>query len=314
MVGGGVLLATMCRDKKALRACLVAFVIVGLWMAIVLIITMYSGLSGASATDFDEASKVREGLLESNPFLGNANSMAFMTGQGVVVALVMALHEKKSWRRYALFGIIILGIVATFLPLSRSGIVITLVSCATVMFVHKGQKLRVILAAIVLGIAILAWVPDVVFARLTFSTKSHDGKQEARAAIYTAAIEHAPEYVITGVGTGNFWRLWGYNHGWRTGGGTLGAHNSPIAVTLYWGIAGLAAFILVIVQAYRCLPRWCSNDPLALSLLGIGLSMLLLLNVTHNLKLKEFSIGLGLMVAARTIWPNKFCEPVTGAV
>jgi hypothetical protein len=113
-----------------------------------------------------------------------------------------------------------------------------------------------------------------------------------------------PEYIVTGVGIGNFWRLWGYNHGWLGGHGVVGAHNSFIQVSLYWGIAGLGLLLLVIWRSYRSLPPSPGSEILSLALFGIALSLFLFLFVSHMLYAKQLSIGLGIIAGAnRWIWP-----------
>lgn len=307
MVAGAILIAALCRDRKALRSCILGYFVVGLWMSVLLIATSYGALKASSATDFNDASRVRGEVLDkNNPLQGNLNTMSITTGHGVVVALVLALVATTKTRRILLYGATGFCLVATFLPLSRGGIVIVITACGLVLLTFKGRKARSVLAALVLGVSIMAWVPDVAYSRLSFSTKDVGGHQEARARIYTAAVEHLREYAFFGVGAGNFWRSWGYNHGW----GEAGAHNCYIAVTIYWGLLGLAALVGVVTQAYRCLPRESGHDPLGLALLGISVSLLLLTFVTHALYAKEFSIGLGLLAAAQSrIWPNGICQP-----
>jgi hypothetical protein len=312
MTAGAVFIGTLCRDRKALSVSFIGFVLVGLWMSIMLVATSYGALNSATATGFDEASRVRMDLMGNNPLQANLNAMSFTTGQGVVVALALALMAASKARRYFLFAATGLCVVATFLPLSRSGIFITLAACGMVLLKYKGRKTRAIVGALVLGVCIVSWVPDIVFSRLSFTTKEVGGAQESRARVYTAAFIHFPEYAPLGVGAGNFWRAWGYNHGWRGGDSrSLGSHNCFIEITLYWGLLGLSGLLFVLVRAYRCLPGECFRDPLALALLGVSVSLLLVMTSSHTLYAKEFSIGLGLLAAARLhIWPDGICRPV----
>jgi O-antigen ligase len=135
---------------------------------------------------------------------------------------------------------------------------------------------------------------------------------EARARIYTAAVEHFPEYALTGVGVGNFWGAWGRHSNYAYGRGVLGSHNVFIQVTIYWGLIGLLALIAVVWQAYRCLPRHCGSDTLSLQLLGISVAVLIWALTMHNLYAKEFSLVLGLLVGARRqIWPKGIVHQAT---
>jgi hypothetical protein len=137
---------------------------------------------------------------------------------------------------------------------------------------------------------------------MAYSTEVHGGKMEGRARVYTAAIEHLPEYLGSGVGVGNFWGPWGK----RSSFGGLGAHNGFIQVTIYWGLAGLLALAAVIWQAYRCLPANCGKDVIGLCLAGTAVSLFMMLLITHNLYIKEFSLGLGMLVGAqRWVWSTR---------
>jgi hypothetical protein len=313
MVVGALLIAALCRDRKALRAGLFGYAAVGVWMATVLFATSYGALSAATARNFNEASQVRAEVLSNNVLSANLNSMALITCRSVAVALILALAVRSNVRRYFLFGVAGFCTIATFLPLSRGAIVNLAVTCAIVMLSFKGKRLRVIVAVLVIGVSVIVWVPNVVFSRLSFSTESRSGIQEARARIYTAAVEHLPEYGLAGVGAGNFWRLWGYNHGWRGSENVVGAHNCFIQATLYWGIFGLIALIFVVLQAYRCLPRGSGRDPLALALLSICISLLLVMMESHQLYDKAFAVMLGLLVGSRRhIWPGGLSQPPAG--
>lgn len=309
MVAGAVLIAALCRDRRALHWSILGYLVVGLWVSVLLITTSYGALKASSASDFNQGSQVRREVLdENNPLQANLNSMAITASHGAVVALVLALMAKTRARRILLYGATGFCLVATFLPLSRSGIVIVVTACSLVMLTYKGRKARLILAALVLGATIMCWVPDVAYSRLSFSTQATGTFQESRARIYTAAVVNLREYVFVGIGAGNFWRTWGYNHGW----GGVGAHNCYIAVTIYWGLLGLAALLGVVARAYRCLPRESGHDALGLALLGISVSLLLMTFVTHALYAKEFSIGLGLLAAAQSrIWPSGVCQRQT---
>jgi O-Antigen ligase len=310
MVVGAVLIAALCRDRKALRSGLFGYAAVGLWMATVLFATSYGALSAATARDFNEASHVRAEVLSNNVLSANLNSMALITGRSVAVVVVLALAARSNVRRYVLFGAAVFCAIATFLPLSRGAIVNLAVTCTIVILSFKGKRLRVIVAVLIIGMSIILWVPNVVFSRLSFSTESQSGIQESRARIYTAAVQNLPEYGLAGVGAGNFWRLWGYNHGWRGSETVVGAHNCFIQATIYWGVPGLIALIFVVRQTYRCLPRGSGRDPLALALLSICVSHLLMMMQSHQFYDKAFAVMLGLLVGSRKhIWPGGVIQP-----
>lgn len=200
-------------------------------------------------------------------------------------------------------------LVGTFLPMSRGAVISVIVAGAAILYAY-GMGMRIILMLAVLGIGVMIWVPDVVISRMSFTTeKNTSGKLEARAEVYLAAIEHFPEYYVTGVGEGNFWGPWGLKNWFKKGSGTrahvIGPHNCFIAVTIYWGIAGFLAYLAIVYQAYRCVPHKCGRDASSLCLLGLGLMLLMFIMNGHLLASKELSVGLGLLVSCRYwVWPR----------
>ena len=148
---------------------------------------------------------------------------------------------------------------------------------------------------------------------MSFSFEEQDGKVEGRALVYGTAIENLPEYGLTGVGAGNFWTAWGLKTAFASRGRVSGTHNAFLQVTLYWGIFGLLALLLIFWQAYRCVPRYSMREASALSLLGIAVSLGLYSMVIHSVYAKEFSLGLGLLAGGqRWIWPEGTLSPVSG--
>lgn len=304
MIGGAVLVASLCTDRQALQAGFYGYLLASALLSVFLILTFYGSFEGATATNLREASSIRGDIFRENPLSGNLNTMAFQAAQGVVVALTLALTAVSARKRYLFLGVALLCLVAAFLPMSRSGIMIALVSCATVMIAYRGKRMRALVVAVVLGAGVLLWAPDLAFTRLSLSMTSsyyREPQADGRASVYAAVFEHLPEYVATGVGAGNFWGSWTYSKGF----GGSGAHNCFVQVTIYWGLMGLLALIGVTWLAYRCIPKRCGSDALSLGLLGIAISSLLWMLVMHNLYAKEFSLGLGLLVGARSwIWPD----------
>jgi hypothetical protein len=306
MIAGAVSIACLCRDRRALHAGIHGYLLAGVCMSVLLFFTTFGVLSGATAIDFEQASRLRAATLEDNPLRANLNMMAFCAAQGTVVALALALFAKSIVMRVIFVGVTIVCAIASFLPMSRSGFVILVVSCASVMLAYGFRHVRTLLFGFLLVVAVLLWVPDVVFSRLSYSTEPVYGQLEGRARINTAVMDHLPEYVFTGIGAGNFWKQWGYESGFVTGyGSVVGAHNCFFQVTIYWGLPGLLALLLAVYQTIRYSLRRSGRDVLALSVTGIAVSLLLLLLVIHNIYTKEFSLGLGLLVASRYwIWPK----------
>jgi hypothetical protein len=304
MVAGALLVATLCRDRAALLACMSGYIVAALWLSTLLMLTSYSSLEAVTATNFAEASSIREQVFAEQPLQANLNGMAFYSAQGVVIAMIFAIKSKSVYKRILFLCLTAFFLVATFVPLSRGGILIAIITALVVLFKYKGKRLRIVVVTVVLGGSLLAWAPQVAISRLTFSTESNQGKVEGRARVLTAAVAHFPEYVMIGIGSGNFWKTWGKNHGFGSYASTSGAHNCFLQVMIYWGLFGIAAIILIIWQAYHSLPARCGEDALKLFVYGISISVLLLMLVVHNLYAKEFALGLGILIGSHYwIWP-----------
>jgi hypothetical protein len=308
MAAGAVIVACLCRDRRALRVSIFGFLIAGVWVSIFVFLTSYGVLQESTATNFSEASSLRGEVFGEMPRGTNPNALSLFCALGAVVALAFALTASIPYRRYLLMGVSLFCLLAAFLPLSRGGVAIAIVSSATVMFASEAKWGKIILATSAIAVIVMMWVPDAVWSRMTFTTQSYEDQQEGRTRVYTAAIKHLPNYWTTGVGAGHFWEDWGETHGFSAyeDARAAGAHNCFLQVTIYWGLLGLLAFVGVLWQAYRCLPTCRGGDALTLALLGIAVSLLLLTQLGHTLYSKEFSLALGLIVGAhRWIWPAR---------
>jgi O-antigen ligase len=308
MFAGGIIVASLCRDQAALRTAMLGYLIGGIMLSVYAFLTSYHGLSGATATDFAAATEVRRETFKDAPF--NLNWVSLVCAKGGVVALASALSVHRPHRRYLFLGITVFCAIAASLAMSRSGVMVIIVSFAAVMFAAGVWRGRTVLMAGIMGAAVVMWIPNAVWSRLTFSTETHHGRMEGRARIYKAAVEHFSEYAMTGVGSSNFWRAWGLQSNFAGHGGVIGAHNVYIQVTIYWGLAGLFSMLVVVWQAYRCLPRRCGADTLSLQLLGVSVAVFTVSLATAVIAAKDFSLVLGLLVGARRwIWPQGIVPP-----
>jgi hypothetical protein len=309
MVVAGVFIAAMFRDRTALQVCTYAYIITGLAVSIFLFLAMYGTLQRSTATNFNEASDIRTEAWKGSALdYSSPNTMAFYCAQGAVAALALALVAKTFRYKQLFFGFTLICLVGAFLPMSRGGILIAVLSCGAVMFSHGVRHVSTIVAGFVLAVGILIVVPDAVFHRLTFTTQRYEGsgKLEGRAHVYTATLKHFPDYVLTGVGAGHFWGSWGERSAFGNlfTGGVGGAHNGPAQILIYWGLPALLAFAALGLQCYRCLP-FHQGDAFLLAVVGIAISLLLFFQVHHVLNAKQFSLGLGLLAGGSTwIWPN----------
>jgi hypothetical protein len=308
MLMGAALIASLCRDRRALNSGLYGILLAGVWLSALLFLSTYSSLSLTTVSNFSEASQLRIKSIHDTPLTTNWNAVAFFTAQGALVALALALTARAHLQYYVFFAIGAFCLVGTFLPMSRTALVILALASAAILYARGIMQVRVVVAAAILAVSILVFVPEAVFSRLTISTeKDHfSGKHvDSRTETYTAVIEHLPEYVLIGVGM-NYYndrsRRTGLNDASRSLSET---HNWYAQVTVYWGLPGLLALLVFVWQAYRCLPKRHGAEPLSLCLLGVAVSVMVWTFFVHNLESKEFSIALGLLAGANLwIWPK----------
>lgn len=310
MIVGAVSVAALCRDRSVLAAGLYGYIAAGLWVSVVLYSTGYGTLQGMQADDFNEASQLRAQAYGKKPLGANINSLALICGQGAIIAFALSLFDRLKHLRPLLLGIVVFSLIASFLPMSRGVAVVLLVSLAAIVYAQGFRHGKTLILICVLGMGVYMVVPDAVWSRMVFSTeRGEGGKMESRARLYDTAISRLPEYLVSGVGAGNFHKDWGYKK-WYTKhiGGVLvplPAHNTPLAITVYWGIIGLSMFMWFIWCVYRSIPLGCGRDELSLALLGIIISLGVYMFQIHTFHDKQFALGIGMLVGARQwIWPR----------
>lgn len=310
MIVGAVSIAALCKDRSMLAAGLYGYIATAFWVAVVLYMTSYGTLQGSAASDFQEASNVRDQVFGEKPVRANLDGLAFTCAQGAIIAFALSLFERLKHLRLLLLGIVAFCLIASFLPMSRGAAVVCFASLAAVSFAYGARYGKLLIMACVLGMAMYTVVPDAVWSRMMFSTEvGESGKMESRAQLYTTALNRLPEYIMAGVGAGNFFQQWGYKK-WYTkkiGGVTvpIAAHNTPLAITVYWGVIGLSIFMWFIWCVYRSIPVGCGRDELSLALIGIIISLGLWMMQIHNFYDKQFALGIGMLVGARQwIWPT----------
>lgn len=308
MIGGAVCVAALCRDRSALTVGLYGHIAAAVWVSVLLFSTSYGTLQGMQANDFSQASKLRAQAFEENPIENNINAMAFTCTQGGIVAVTFALVGRMKQYRILFLGIAIVCLVASFLAMSRGAALITFISFAVILYAYGVRHGKVLIVVSILGLSLYAVVPDAVWSRMTYSSEtSRSGKMEARAWIYTTLLNRLPEYVVAGVGAGNFRTQWASQNGLVKGssGAATGAHNSFLQITIYWGSLGLSTFLGIWWCVYRSIPLRSGRDELSLGLLGIIASLGLWLFVMHGFYNKQYVFGLGLLVGARRwVWPT----------
>lgn len=311
MIGGAVCVAALCRDRSGLAVGLYGYIGAALWVSILLYLTSYGMLTEMGTTSsFQEASNLRTHL--DTGITANKNALAFVCTQGAIVAFALSLSDRFKHFRILLLGIGIFCLVAAFLPMSRGAAVISSVSVATILYVHGVKHGKALILASILGIGIYILVPDAVWSRMAFSTEvGQSGRMEARAHVYTTALNRLPEYIMAGVGAGNYYAWWGLEKGFSSLRGLIGAHNALLQIAIFWGVLCLFMYLWFIWLVYRSIPLRCGRDELSLALLGVIVSLGMLVMDSHSFYDKWFAFGVGLLVGARQwIWPTGIVSAV----
>jgi len=299
VIGGALVVASLCRDRLALKMLLYGYIGAALWLGAVLFLTSYGTLSAIKTTDFREASQARAEIFSDTPIKGNINGMAFNCVQGGIVALAFALGAVSLRRRNLFLAISIFCLVSSSLPMSRGAIVNALLSCGVLLKADGIRQGKVWLLSAVLVVSAFIFIPDAIWSRMAFMNEGVE--KEGRAALYESALEQINEYLFMGVGSGNFIKKWGFQHGFAKWDGltysVYGAHNIFLQLMIYWGLIGLSSFLVLIWLSYRCLPSTYRGDALALGILGVAVSTLLFFPFTSDVYQKGFSLVLGMLVA-----------------
>jgi hypothetical protein len=307
---GALCIATLCRDRDAVRWALVGAIIAGIGLSMALISGTYGRLISAEVSDFHGAGRVRaEAFSESGLDVG-LNRMSFLCAEAAIVGLALLLHARGVTRRGMMLGVVTICCIGTFLPFSRGGVLAAALGGATVLLLFRGKRMRTLLIAAVLMFAISELVPDAVFHRMVFTPQTtRGGKLEGRTQVYTQALTAMPEYATNGIGAGKYWEDWAMEHGLGTENGPMGVHNVLLQVWIFWGAPVLISFLVVLGIAARCLPWKWGSDPVALGVIGFVMCASVLLLVSHVLYAKPFSVAFGMVVGADLyVWPRRLLK------
>lgn len=325
MAVGMLCVAVLCRDRSALTAGMYGYITIALWTSVVLYLTGYDAIQGMAADDFSQAEKVRLQAYGEKPMGANINRLAHVCAQGALVAFAFSLSDKWRHLRGPLLGVVIICLLGALLTMSRGAGAVLLVGFAVMLAARGFRQGKALILVSILGMSIYAVVPDAVWSRMVFTTEvGKSGNMESRAKLYTNALNRLPEYIVAGVGAGNFSSKWAFENGFsshRTSPDGKSTevllhvpHNALIQLTIYWGILGLSMFLLIVWCVYRLIPLHCGRDELSLALLAILVSLGAFLLYSNDFSDKAFAVGIGMLIGARQwIWPSGVVPPVEGS-
>ncbi len=297
---GAVVLASFCRDSRALRTAIYSFLIMGGGMCIYLIFTVFGVLSTSLAPDMLAASGIRYAAFEGQYLLSNLNGMAFQAAMGATVSLLLWTTSKKMSHRFWLMTMFLVCFTATFLPMSRSGIFTVVVLCIAIPFLRGQFRLRTLVLGLSVALVILAVIPDVVFSRMsfTFEPSATTGRPEGRAQVLLAAVDAISEEPLIGIGAGNFKGAWGMWSGFYSPitGRVVGAHNVIAQIMIYWGIVPCLVWVFLFWAVYRRLPRPFGGSRVSLFLFVLFAWILIMSMFGHTLYNKSFTLAIGVII------------------
>lgn len=309
-LAGAGLVASLCRDKRALQATMYGYLTAGILLSAFLFSGYYRTLSSTTAASFTQASVARAATFSDNALEANANAMGFYLAEGTVVALAFAMCGRSARQRIVFSSAGVLFFVGSFLPLSRGAAVVVVVSSIVVLMTRSHRKRSILLAAS-LGFAVVIWAPPVVTSRLKYTTEQSFGRPiDSRVGLLNATRNSVSDYIATGAGAGRYFDFWAREHGFASRNGeVVGTHNVFVQLAVFWGSAVLGTFVVLLLYARRCLPKANGTEPLKLALRGISVALLVNMFATHNIEGKEFALGLGLVLASELwLWPRGRAE------
>jgi hypothetical protein len=299
---GGVLLASLCRDARALRALMWGCILSGTLASWVLIRDGYSLLSSFGASDFISANQARLAFQEAATIEENFNTLSRVAALGAALGLLLALRRGGGRLRMVAITGTVICLIGLFLPMSRGGMISGAFLIAIVLYyspVTLGKKAFVVIA---LTVVVMTLVPRVVFQRAQVVTAGRYA--DTRLMMYTAAVSNFPEYVGTGVGAGNFSR-WGMKAGFPSRERAIWVHNSFLQVFINWGIIPLFLYGCVFWFAFRTIPKNKNRDIHITGMLVLLVSLIMTLAFSHVLWTKYMAIALGAVVGLSR-WARPF--------
>ena len=182
-------------------------------------------------------------------FFGNPNDLATSLNMLLPLAIALAVTSRglKRISYFACGAILAGGVIVTF---SRGGF-LGLLTMGGVLLWKAGRQNRVtttIAFAVLFGVFVLA-MPGGYAGRITSMFNIGDdptGSSQARRDLLDRAINVAVHHPLIGVGMGNF-HIYSIHE--------QVAHNSYLEIAAELGIAGLAAYLLLIFTPLRSLRR-----------------------------------------------------------
>lgn len=239
-----VLMVNLIDTPRRLRTILIIVTLCGTGLAAGAIVTYARGDFTALA---DGVGVRIEGVVEG--IFGNPNDLATALNLLVPIAVALAVLS-RGWRRplFAAAAVVLAaGVIVTF---SRSGFLGFVVMAGFLLFKQAPRKpVTTALAAVALAAVLFVAAPGGYGDRLASifdASADETGSSSERLELLKRAVVVASRHVVLGVGMGNY-HVYSLNE--------MRAHNSYLEISAELGVAGLAAYLLLIFWPIRGLRR-----------------------------------------------------------
>ena len=165
-IGGGILVASLCRDRKAVAAGIYGFASGSALLAVLLLASSYSIVTSRAgfARNYVTAGEVRDKMAESVSVQGDLNALAFFDAVGAAVTFGLGLTAKRRPWSIVLFATSATCAVAAFIPMSRGGVGILGLSLLFVLKERGKRGIATFALLLLLGGIVLAVAPRAVFS------------------------------------------------------------------------------------------------------------------------------------------------------
>ena len=172
----------------------------------------------------------------SGGFLGDGNDFALSLN--VVVPLCLLLMSESKATRQKVFWAAALAVCITCVVLTKSrGGTIALACVGLYYWAKSDRKLVGGIGTVLVVALILVYAPPSYFERMSTITDTQEGSAQGRIQAWSAGIQMALDYPLTGVGAGHF----GLTHG-KT------AHSIYFLALGELGFMGLILLVTIIVR------------------------------------------------------------------
>ena len=296
-------ISLLCRDKQALDVTLTSFILCSAASSLYLISGPFSYLRSYSVEGFNEASKARIEAFEQFSMRDHLNDISIFSGLGSILGIIAFTYEKIKWRKVVYSILVLLTLVGIFLPASRTGALIFFVSLVIFYFKSKLKIRPFILPLIILIVTLILVVPDVVWIRIGSITRLGEIRgEDSRAKLYQAIIRNIDQYLITGVGSGHYWKSWAVKAGITNINDVyvpMAPHNAFFQVWIYWGLPGFLSFLFMMFTFSKALNKNILNDSQKASIYIFMVIIPVVFLFYSNFYHKAFAVGAGLMLATR---------------